>query len=228
MTEDSNAGCESSNTKKIVCISLAALVALCAGLYVCGLIFNIWPAWYQNYAPEQPIPYSHKLHAGDYKIPCLYCHGTAERSSHAEVPGLETCMNCHQAVKLDSPWIKQMAAAYAEKKPIKWVKVHVLPDFVRFNHRRHVAAGIECQSCHGPIQTMEKVYQWAPLNMGWCINCHRNNNYVQPHRVETADKVREMKGAAKPSKIEEMMANTKILAHPEYQNADISCSTCHY
>lgn len=227
MTEGCGAG-KDSGTKKILILSVLGVVLLGAGLYGLGLVFNWVPAWYQNYQPIQPIPYSHKLHAGQYKMPCLYCHGSAEWNSFAEVPGLETCMNCHQAVKVDSPWIKQMAEAYKNNQPIKWVKVHVLPDFVRFNHRRHVSAGLQCQTCHGPIQEMEVVRQWAPLNMAWCVNCHRDNNYVQPSRQALAEKKAEMRGDGETPKLIQWMQETKVLAHPGVSNADVSCSTCHY
>lgn len=209
--------------------TIVIVVLLSAGIYVAGLIFGYSPSWYQGYAPEQPIPFSHRLHAGQYKVPCLYCHGSAEYAAHAEVPGLELCMNCHQAVKIDSPWIQQMAAAYKENKPIKWVKVHVLPDFVRFNHKRHIAAGVECSTCHGAVQEMDKVYQYAPLTMGWCVNCHRNDDYLKDgnktehdsRRVEFAKKKWELQGK-EPNFV------SKALGHPDPHNADVSCSTCHY
>jgi hypothetical protein len=220
MTEHGGAGGISG--KKILLISVVGLILISAVTYAAGLVFNFVPAWYQNYAPEQPIPFQHKIHAGDYKIPCLYCHASAERAQHSEVPGLETCMNCHQAVKTDSPWIQKITEAYKANKPIEWVKVHVLPDFVRFNHKRHIAAGVECQTCHGPVQEMERVYQYAPLNMGWCVNCHRDNNYVQSHRVEWSKKTKELKGNPEESFLDQM------LSHPDPHNADLSCSTCHY
>lgn len=208
--------------KTILYISLATIVVLGGLTYAAGLIVGYSPAWYQNYAPKQPIPYSHKLHAGQYKIPCLYCHASAEYAAHSAVPGLETCMNCHTAVKTDSPWIKQITEAYNANRPIEWVKVHVLPDFVHFNHKRHIAAGVECATCHGHVEEMDRVYQYAPLTMGWCVNCHRNDNYVQKHRVEWSEKEKLLKGAGEPSIMD------KLLSHPDPHNADVSCSTCHY
>lgn len=202
--------------KRIILLSVFLAVAGGAGVYLWTM-----PGYYQNYAPEQPIPFSHKIHAGKFQIPCLYCHGSAEYSEFAAVPGAETCMNCHSVVKVDSPWIKQLKEAYDSKKPIAWVKVHVLPDFVFFNHSRHVGAGIECQTCHGPVQEMDKVYQYAPLNMGWCVNCHRNDDYLTSSRHEWSRKSAELKGAS------EMPAAFDMLKHPEVQNADLSCSTCH-
>lgn len=131
----------------------------------------------QGYQPVQPLPYSHKLHAGDLKIPCLYCHTNAERSVHATVPGVGICMNCHRVVKTESPKIQMIKKAFDEGKPIEWIRIHELPDHARFTHKRHVQAGVACQTCHGPIETMDegknRVEQFAPLTMGWCLDCHR-------------------------------------------------------
>jgi hypothetical protein len=205
---------EASHVGKII-LGLAVLTVV----ILIGLHLGFGPRWYQGYAPEQPIPFSHQLHAGQYNIPCLYCHGSAERTAFSAVPGLETCMNCHHAVKVDSPWIQKVKKHYDEGTPIPWVKVHVLPDFVQFNHRPHIAAGVECQTCHGAVEKMEKVYQAKQLSMGWCMDCHRNNDYLTDHRVEVLTK---LEGEPQPEWME------WIGGHPEIHNADISCSTCHY
>lgn len=125
-----------------------------------------------GYKPEQPIPFSHKQHAGDMKIPCQYCHSSARRSTVSGVPPTNTCMGCHKVVSPDKPNIKKIHDYYTENKPIPWVKVHDLPDFVRFSHKIHLNTGLECQQCHGPVETMDVVEQVAPLQMGWCISCH--------------------------------------------------------
>ena len=127
------------------------------------------------YAPEQPIDYSHKLHAGDLAIDCQFCHTYARRSRSAGIPSVEQCMACHQLIRADKDPIKVLAKAYDDQKPIEWVKVHDLPDFVFFNHKAHVSAGFECQECHGPVEEMEVLYRHAPMTMGWCVNCHRDN-----------------------------------------------------
>jgi hypothetical protein len=126
-----------------------------------------------GYKPEQPIPFSHKLHAGDKKIPCQYCHSAARRSTSAGIPPVNTCMGCHKLVATDKPNIKKIAEHYMNNDPIKWVKVHDLPDFVRFSHQVHANGKIVCQECHGAVQGMEVVEQIAPLQMGWCIDCHK-------------------------------------------------------
>jgi hypothetical protein len=127
-----------------------------------------------GYQPDQPIPFSHKLHAGERQIPCQYCHSSARRSITSGIPPLNTCMGCHRFVKTDSPHIKYVTDKYKKNEPIEWVKVHDLPDFVRFSHQIHVkGAGLTCQECHGAVEEMEKVEQIAPLQMGWCLDCHR-------------------------------------------------------
>jgi len=136
----------------------------------------------RGYAPEQPIPYSHKLHAGTLKIPCLYCHSGALKSRLAGIPAVEKCMNCHRVTKTDSPSIRKLAAIYASGEPLKWSRIHALPDHVYFDHRPHVSAGILCQTCHGEVQQMEVVYQNISLRMGNCLGCHRD-----PHDALPAD-----------------------------------------
>jgi hypothetical protein len=158
-----------SGTQKKLGVALFLIVAL---LTIAGLIRYFPSASNQGYAPEQPIPYSHKLHAGDYKIPCLYCHSGAEKSRHASVPSLNVCMNCHSVVKTDSPHIQKIHKAFKENKPIEWVRIHEVPDFVSFPHKRHVAKGIACETCHGDVKTMVRVEQKSALTMGWCMECH--------------------------------------------------------
>jgi hypothetical protein len=139
----------------------------------------------QNYAPEQPIPFEHSLHAGTYKIQCQYCHSNVSVSMHSSIPALNVCMNCHIQVKTDSPWIAKIRDAYNSGGSVQWVKVHMLPDFVHFNHKRHIAAGKQCADCHGPVETMSRVYQHADLSMGWCIDCHRKPENNAPTTCST-------------------------------------------
>src|SRR6185295_5910830 len=120
----------------------------------------------KGYMHDQPLPFSHKLHAGDYQIDCKYCHTSTEVSRHASIPSLNICMNCHLVVKTDSPWIQKLTEAYNSGRSIAWNKVHMLPDFVKFNHAPHIKAGKQCQECHGPVETMPTVYQYSSLSMG--------------------------------------------------------------
>lgn len=142
------------------------------------------PGYNKGYRPLQPISYSHKLHAGDLKMDCKYCHFGAETSKKAGVPPLSVCMNCHKAVKTDSPEIKKLADYYAKGQPVPWIKVHNLPDYVNFDHSRHVGKGLACQTCHGQIQDMPEVYQYSNLSMGWCVNCHRDYTKNPPPELK--------------------------------------------
>ena len=128
----------------------------------------------KNYKPVQPISYSHKIHAGDLGIECKYCHFGAEKSKKAGIPPTSVCMNCHKSVKTDSPQIQKLTEYYKKGQPVPWVKVHNLPDYVTFDHSRHVNKGVACQTCHGQIQDMTEVKQQNTLAMGWCVNCHRD------------------------------------------------------
>lgn len=161
-------------TRKIVGAVLA--VAVLGGIYYYfHLITNnkIVIGYNQGYQPDQPLPFSHELHAGQYKINCKYCHTGSEVSRHASVPSLNICMNCHVQVGTTKDAIKKLQDAYFNNKPVTWNKVHLLPDHVKFNHAAHIRAGKACQTCHGPVETMPVVYQYASLSMGWCVNCHR-------------------------------------------------------
>ena len=184
--------------------------ALLASLVSLGATWRL-PGDNRGYEPAQPIAYSHRLHAGEMKIACVYCHSGAERSRFAGIPAMSVCMNCHRQVTASRAQIEQDAAAAKTapptaararvispelKKlydalalddklvavkgrtpvPIAWVRVHNLPDFVRFDHSAHVGSGVACQTCHGPVESMERVRQHASLSMGWCVNCHRDAN----------------------------------------------------
>lgn len=161
-------------TKKI----FAAVIALALALGLAALIYlpssnKVVVGYNQGYQPDQPLPFSHELHAGQYKVNCQYCHSNVSVSRHATVPTLNVCMNCHLTVATDKPAIKQLTEAYNKGVSIAWEKVHLLPDHVKFNHAAHIKAGKACQECHGPVETMKQVYQNASLAMGWCVNCHR-------------------------------------------------------
>jgi hypothetical protein len=127
-----------------------------------------------GYTPEQPVRYSHKLHAGQLGMDCYYCHYTANRSSYSAIPATQVCMNCHVRVKPTSVLLEPVRKSYASGESIQWIKVHKLPDYVYFNHQSHVTAGVSCVSCHGRVDQMAEVKQVEPLNMGWCLDCHRN------------------------------------------------------
>lgn len=128
----------------------------------------------KGYAPEQPIAFSHQLHAGQNQIPCRYCHVSPGEGPHSSVPGANTCMNCHTMVLPQSPEIQKIKNAWETGKPIEWVKVHDLPDHARFSHSPHINFGFDCSECHGQVNTMDVVSTQNDFNMGWCVDCHRD------------------------------------------------------
>ena len=155
------------------------VIGLLAPLAGAGLIFAVWywfSPWYTDvgYRPEQPVPYSHKLHAGDMGMDCRYCHNTVERGAMAAIPPSATCMNCHDLVKTESARLEKVRESAATGIPVPWVRVHQLPDFAYFNHSAHLAAGVGCASCHGRIDQMTVVEMEKPLSMSWCLDCHRD------------------------------------------------------
>lgn len=141
--------------------------------------------------PVQPIPFSHALHAGEYKIDCMYCHTGTDQARAAGVPSVEVCMGCHAQFGGDLEGVQTLKKLWEAQQPIEWVQVHRVPDHVKFRHNRHVQAGVACQRCHGPVETMDKIQMtpdtiWWPwllpskkLEMGWCIDCHRQNQASQ-------------------------------------------------
>jgi hypothetical protein len=155
------------------------VVGLLAPLAGASLIFAVWywfSPWFTDvgYRPEQPVAYSHKLHAGELGIDCRYCHNTVEKAAHAAIPPAATCMNCHELVKTESPRLKLVRESYTTGSAIPWVRVHQLPDYAYFNHSPHVAAGVGCATCHGRVDQMTVVEMKQPLSMGWCLDCHRD------------------------------------------------------
>ena len=178
------------------------------GLYTVGI--------QQNYQPTQPIAFSHKVHAGQYEIDCNYCHTGVNISKSANIPSVNICMNCHNAIETDKPEIQKILAAYEENRPIEWVRVHNLPDLAYFNHKQHVAVGgLDCATCHGPIEEMDVVYQYSELTMGWCINCHRESE-VNSKGNDYYKKLVELHNSSskKPMTVEDI--------------GGLECSKCHY
>lgn len=196
----------------------------------------------QGYMPVQPIHYSHKIHAGANKIECKYCHSSVRVSKHSGIPSLNVCMNCHKNIseyngeediengydkEFYTKEIKKLYAAvgwdennqvYTGKtQPVKWVRIHNLPDHVYFNHAQHVEVGkIECQKCHGPVEDMEIMYQHSPLTMGWCLNCHKESNI-------------DLKGNEYYTKIHEELSNKYGVEKLTIaQMGGLECGKCHY
>jgi mono/diheme cytochrome c family protein len=217
----------------------AILFLLVSAYFAYGYLMQIGVD--QDYEPVQPIHYSHRIHAGDNGIDCKYCHSSARVSKHAGIPSLNVCMNCHknisevaettateehskafydaQIAKLYDAvgWDKSAQKYTGKTKPVKWVRIHNLPDHVYFNHSQHVTvAGVECQTCHGPVEEYELQKQFAPLTMGWCINCHRETN------VKVEDN-------AYYKKIhEELSKKYGVSQLTAAQMGGLECGKCHY
>lgn len=196
----------------------------------------------QGYAPIQPIHYSHKIHAGANQIDCNYCHSSARKSKHSGIPSLNVCMNCHKSIaeyngeedlengytkefytneikKLYKAvgWDEEQQAYTGKSEPVKWVRIHNLPDFAYFNHSQHVTVGgIDCQTCHGPVEEMEILYQYSPLTMGWCIDCHRETN-VNVAGNEYYEKIHE-----------ELSKKYGVDRLTAAQMGGLECGKCHY
>jgi len=214
---DVAAGLRSPQFLFIIVFIFAAVVAKSAidGLFSVGV--------QQGYQPKQPIAFSHALHAGQYEIECQYCHTGVMESKSANIPSANICMNCHINVATGSPEIAKIYKAidwdpdtqtYGDnQKPIEWVRVHNLPDLSYFNHAQHVnVGGQECQTCHGPIETMEVVYQHSQLTMGWCINCHRETEINTDNAYY--DKLVKLHESDDPMVVEDI--------------GGLECSKCHY
>jgi hypothetical protein len=154
-------------------IPAIAIIVLGIGTALHGQSFSV--ALGGRRGPEQPINFSHQIHAGKLGMNCLYCHYGAEKSAVANVPPVGTCMGCHKIAATDKPEIQKLTGYYERREPIPWVHVYRLPDHVKFNHKRHLLAGVECSTCHGPVQETAVIYQYSSLKMGWCVTCHRQN-----------------------------------------------------
>ena len=213
------------------------LLLLASGYFVYGYLMQVGVD--QGYQPIQPIHYSHKIHAGDNGIDCKYCHSSARTSKTAGIPSLNVCMNCHKNISevAESTATPEHSKAFYDgeiqklyaavgwdgqkytgvTKPVKWVRIHNLPDFVYFNHSQHViVAGVECQTCHGPVETLEIMEQFSPLTMGWCVDCHRKTDV-------------KMEGNAYYDKIHAELAKKygkdKLTAA---EMGGLECGKCHY
>ena len=218
---------------------VAIFFLLSSAYFVYGYLMQVGVN--QGYQPIQPIHYSHKIHAGDNGIDCKYCHSSARVSKHSGIPALNVCMNCHKSIYEVAPstateeyskafydgeikklydavgWDDAEQKYTGKTKPVKWVRIHNLPDFAYFNHSQHVTvAGLECQTCHGPVEEMEIMYQFSPLTMGWCINCHRETN-VKVQDNDYYDKIHE--ALTKKYGVEQLTAA---------QMGGLECGKCHY
>lgn len=203
------------------------VVKLFAGFSAIGAVFYIWLIYYATsplsmdvgYQPVQPVPYSHELHAGQLGIDCRYCHNTVEYAAYAAIPPSQTCMNCHKTVMAESDKLVLIRESYSSGRPVEWVKVHDLPDYVYFDHSAHVTRGVSCAWCHGRVDKMEVVFQAKSLRMGWCLECHRNpEKYLRPKEFVTQLDWQPM---------EDQLVMGNRLKEAGNINPSDDCSTCH-
>lgn len=174
-----------------------------------------------GYSPVQPVAFSHAQHAGELGMDCRYCHNTVERAARAAIPPTATCMNCHTLIGSNLDSLLPLRQSAAGGRPVPWVRVHDLPDYAYFDHSAHVSRGVGCVSCHGRIDTMQQVYQVETLNMGWCLDCHRNPGpYLRPREFITA---MDWVPGEDPQVLQERLL--KLYNIPGKGPTD--CSTCH-
>jgi len=171
---------------------------------------------------QQPVQFSHKHHVGDDGIDCRYCHQTVETTASAGMPSTQTCMNCHSQLWADSPYLEPVRASFRDNKPLEWERVHDLPEYTYFNHSIHVAKGVGCSTCHGPIDNMPAVYQENSLQMEWCIACHRApEKFIRPKKEIFNMKWQD--GDLDEAERKTLKADLKIRS----KEMMTSCSTCH-
>jgi hypothetical protein len=179
-----------------------------------------------GYMPLQPVAFSHSIHADQLGVDCRYCHNAVEKLWFSNIPASSVCMNCHTVVLKDDPKLALVRESYATGKPIPWIQIHKLPDYVYFNHSVHVNRGISCVECHGQINKMDEVYQAKPLSMSFCLDCHRN----PAAHLRPADKITDLdwKWSANPAEAAEMQKlNGQKFAHDWKVESLQNCSACH-
>ena len=195
---------------------VATLGTVVAMLHLSGYNTN------QGMYVEQPVQFSHKHHVAGEGIDCRYCHSSVEESAFANIPSTKTCMNCHSQIWTNAPILEPVRASFRDNKPLRWTRVHDLPDFVYFNHSIHVKQGVGCATCHGRIDEMPLVYQQATLQMSWCLDCHRDPaKYVRP-RNQVYNMAWE-RPADDPGLGARLVQEYKIASVAQLTN----CSTCH-
>lgn len=204
-------------------LQILIFVGLTAGIVLAGVNYYATPKYTRvGYAPQQPVPFSHALHAGQLGLDCRYCHSNVEKSGHSNIPTAQTCMNCHGTIKADSPLLAPVRESYASGNPVKWVNVHETPNYVYFNHSVHVARGVSCVECHGKINEMEVVKHDQSLSMSWCLDCHR-----APEKVLRDPKLVTNLDWKHPGGAEGQAEQGKKFVHDWNVQPPQSCSGCH-
>jgi hypothetical protein len=203
-------------------LQIILFVLVLVGVVTAATTYYATPKYTRvGYAPVQPVPFSHALHNGQLGIDCRFCHVGVDKGPVSSVPAAQTCMNCHNQIKTDSPLLAPVRESYASGDPVKWVKIHQVPDYVYFNHAVHVNRGISCVECHGQINEMDVVKHTKSLSMGFCLDCHRNPQaFVRPLDQVTNLSWKPEQAAEHAKWAEAFVKNNKI-APPQ------SCTGCH-
>lgn len=202
--------------------TIVLIVVVLGGAATIGFFWYFGSPEYTDvgYRPVQPVPYSHRLHAGELGLDCRYCHTGVERSAVAGVPPAQTCMNCHTVVKYDSKKLQLVRDSYKNGTPIPWRRVHKIPEYAYFDHSAHVTRGVGCAECHGRIDQMEVVRQVKPLSMSWCLECHRDPaTHLRPADVPVT------KMDWQPPSYQDTLGPKLIAEHKISPPTD--CSGCH-
>ena len=206
---------------------LIVMGSLTATSVLAGLWYYFTPKYTRvGYQPIQPVGFPHSVHVDQMGMDCRYCHTSVEKSWYSNVPGANTCMNCHNQVLKDDSRLALVRESYATGKPIPWVQVHKVPDYVYFNHSVHVARGVSCVKCHGEINKMDEVYHAKPLSMTFCLDCHRNPELnVRPN--DTVTKLDWTWDADPRAAAEQQLKFGNAAVHDWKINASQNCSACH-
>ncbi|MBI5380825.1 MAG: cytochrome c3 family protein [Opitutae bacterium] len=204
-------------------LQILTFVGVLGGLAALGVTYYMTPKYTRvGYAPVQPVPFSHQLHAGQLGLDCRYCHSNVEKSGHANVPTSQTCMNCHNQIKPQSPLLAVVRQSYESGEAVPWVKIHSVPDYAYFNHAAHVTRGVSCVSCHDRIDQMETVQHAKPFSMEFCLDCHRApQEAVRPRELVTNLGWQHPAGASGQLRDGQKLVDDWKIKPPQ------SCSGCH-
>ena len=208
-------------------LALGIFAVLVGGAVTAGVTYYFTPKYTrEGYQPIQPVPFSHKIHAGELGIDCRYCHNGVEKSWFSNLPGASTCMNCHNQVLKNDPRLAVVRESAKKNIPIRWVQIHKLPGYVYFNHAVHVRRGISCVYCHGRVDQMSEVRHAKPFSMSFCLNCHRDPAaFIRPESKVTDLGWQWSTNAAENAHLQKV--NGKKLVHDWKVQSLQSCSTCH-
>jgi hypothetical protein len=203
-------------------LQIVIFLVVFGGVLTAGITYYWTPKYTRvGYAPVQPVPFDHSLHAGQLGLDCRYCHTNVEQSEHSNVPATSTCMACHSLIKKDSPLLAPVRQSEMTSDPVPWVRIHKAPDYVYFNHSVHVNRGISCYECHGQVNEMKTMFQAHSQSMSWCLDCHR----APEERIRPLDQVFNLDW--RPESPEAQLAQGRAMVEKMKVKPPESCSGCH-